>query len=230
VRAALTVAVAQPRVVSGDVVATVAAHAAAVRRARARLVVFPELSLTGYELAAEPVDAADPALAPLAGACSAMGALALVGAPVAGDHIAMLAVDGAGARVAYRKSHPGGDELARFAPGDGPTVLEVDGWRVGLGICRDTGIEEHIAGTAALGVDLFVAGVVHHAHELEVQNARAAAIAQACAAPVALASFAGATGGGYAVTAGRSTILAADGTVLARAGTAPGDVVTATLG
>ncbi len=39
----------------------------------------------------------------------------------------MLAVDAAGVRVAYRKTWLGGNERTRFHPGDGPTVLEVDG-------------------------------------------------------------------------------------------------------
>ncbi|GJO98261.1 hypothetical protein NJB18001_10260 [Mycobacterium marinum] len=46
----LVVAVAQPRTVMGAVAANVDAHAALIRRANARLVVFPELSLTGYQL------------------------------------------------------------------------------------------------------------------------------------------------------------------------------------
>ena len=94
-------------------------------------------------------------------ACAETGTLALAGAPVAGRHIATLAVDGDGARVAYRKRWVHGDEVGRFEPGDPPTAIEVDGLRVGLGICRDTGVDEHVEGVAALGLDLYVAGVVH---------------------------------------------------------------------
>jgi predicted amidohydrolase len=141
----------------------------------------------------------------------------------------MLAVDGAGARVAYRKAHPGGDETARFRPGDGPRVLELDGVRVGLGICRDTGVAAHVEATAALGVDLFAAGVVHHDHELVVQEQRAVHIARTCAAHVVLASAAGPTGGGYARTAGASGIWAPDGTLLAQAGAEPGGIARATV-
>ncbi|MFD9466696.1 nitrilase-related carbon-nitrogen hydrolase [Streptomyces sp. NPDC060027] len=48
----LAVAVAQPRCASPDVAANAVLHAEAVRGAGARVVVFPELSLTGYDLAA----------------------------------------------------------------------------------------------------------------------------------------------------------------------------------
>ena len=94
----------------------------AVRSAQARVVVFPELSLTGYELAAPAIEAGDPRLEPIVTACAATGSLALVGVPLAGDHIAMLAVDGGGVTVAYRKVWLGSEESARFTPGDEPAV------------------------------------------------------------------------------------------------------------
>jgi predicted amidohydrolase len=229
----LTVAVAQPRTVPGDLDAAVVEHAAAVREAAAaRVVVFPELSLTGYALDAPAVDPGDPRLAPLVAACAETGALALAGAPVeedAGRFIATLAVDAEGARVAYRKAHLGGDERHAHAAGDGPVTLDVDGWRVGLGICKDTGVAEHVEAVVALGVDLYLAGLVHHPDELAEQDARGLRIATACGAPVAFASAAGATGPGYEATAGSSTIWSPAGDVLARAGATAGDVAVATL-
>jgi predicted amidohydrolase len=233
VRPPLTIAAAQPACVPGDLAATARAHADAVRAARARVVVFPELSLTGYELAAGPVAPDDAALAPLVEACAATGTLALAGAPVAdGDrvHIATLAVGAAGTTVAYRKTFLGGAEPERFSPGDGPASVDVDGRRVGLGICKDTGVARHVHDTAALAVDVYVAGLVHRPDELPEQDRRGAAIARACDAHVAFASFAGPTGGGYDRTAGTSTIWSPSGSVLARAGTEPGDLARATLG
>jgi predicted amidohydrolase len=218
VRTPLTVAVAQPA-------PTVEAHAEAIRRAEARLVVFPELSLTGYELDADAPDYLDVIRA----ACAETGSIALVGAPIAGDHIATLRVDGEGVTVVYRKSFLGGDELSRFTPGPGPVAIDVDGWRVGLGICKDTGVAQHIEDTAALDPDLYAAGLVHHDHELEELHARAARIARACDSYVAFASFAGPTGGGFAVTAGNSAIYSADGSALARAGADPGGLARFTL-
>ena len=143
-RSPLTIAVAQPQVVAGDVRANARIHADVVRAAGARVVVFPELSLTGYKLDAAPVSADDPRLGPIVSACAEVAAIALVGAPVVGDngrrHIAILRIDGEGATVAYRKMWLGGAEPEHFAPGTMPAVLEIDGWRLGLAICRDTGI------------------------------------------------------------------------------------------
>jgi predicted amidohydrolase len=233
VRPPLTIAVAQPACAAHDVRMNAHAHAAAVRAAQARVVVFPELSLTGYELHAAAVAPGDETLKPIVEACAATGVLALVGAPIRSprgrDHIAMLCVSADGADVAYCKSHLGDDELERFSPGDGPAALEVDGWRLGLGICKDTGVAEHVTGVAALGVDAYLAGLVHRPDELPSQDARGVSIARECAAYVAFASFAGPTGKGYGRTAGCSTIWSPSGAVLARAGAEVGGMARAAI-
>jgi predicted amidohydrolase len=232
VSVSLTVAVAQPRCEPHDPAGNVRAHAEAVREARARVVVFPELSLTGYELDADPVSTRDPTLRPIVEACSERGSVALVGAPIE-EHgrrfIAALLVDATGIGVAYRKSHLGGDEPGRISAGDGATVIDVDGWRLGVGICKDTGMAEHTTATAELGIDVYVAGLVHAREELAEQDARGRRIAAACGSYVAFASFAGPTGGGYDATAGESTIWSPDGSVIARASAAPGDIARAEL-
>jgi len=219
--------------VPGDAWANGVTHARAVTAARARLVVFPELSLTGYELDAGLVEPGDAALEPVVAACAATGSTALVGAPVPGPggraYIAMLAVSPGGVTVLYRKQWIGGDEAIRFSPGDEPTAVEVDGWRIGVGICRDTGIGEHVERMAGLDIDLYAAGLVHRSDELAEQERRAVSIAGRCRAYVAFASFAGPTGGGYDDTAGSSAIWSPAGDVLAQARKKPGDLARATL-
>jgi hypothetical protein len=83
-------------------------------------------------------------------ACAEANSVAFVGAPVAGidgrSHIGTLQIGPDGIHVAYRKCYLGGEEPVRFAPGDGPVAFELDGWRIGLGICKDTGVEQHILG------------------------------------------------------------------------------------
>ncbi|MEU8184351.1 carbon-nitrogen hydrolase family protein [Micromonospora sp. NPDC049044] len=228
-RTPLRLAVAQPLCVPLDVAANALAHAAAVRAAGARVVVFPELSLTGYELDAPVVSVDDPLLTPLVEACAETEALALAGAPVAGDHIAVLAVTGAGVTVAYRKMWLGDAEARRFRPGDAPVVLDVDGWRVGLAVCKDTGVAAHAQRTAALGIDVYAAGVVEAARDTAVIGERARRIAAAHRVWVAVASFAGSTGGGFTETAGRSGVWTPQGEVVGRAGTEPGELVSVSL-
>ena len=231
-RPTLSVAVAQ-LVVAATVEANVAHHAAVVRAADARVVVFPELSLTGYELAADPVEVDDARFWPLVSACAEAGAMALVGAPVMADGarcIATLRVDAHGVSVVYRKLRPGREELAAcFEPGPASAVVEVDGWRLGLGICKDVKTPEQVAATLALGVDAYLAGVVHVPDELDLQDALGAAIARDGDVYVAFASCAGATGGEYDQTAGHSAIWGSGGARLAIAGGGPGDLARAVL-
>jgi len=229
----LVTAVAQPPCVAYDVAANAATHAATIRSAAARVVVFPELSLTGYELDAPPIAVDDPRLRPIVDACAEARCLALVGAPVEGDtgraHIAMLAVDEKGAAIAYRKMSLSPAESKRFTPGVEPAVLDVDGWRLGLGICKDTGIREHAAATSALGMDAYVAGVLEAAADASVPDVRARRIAVDHGVWVAMASFAGSTGGGYDAAAGCSGIWAPDGHSVARVGPEPGALAKAAL-
>ena len=232
-REPLTIAVAQPVCHPGDLEANVLAHATAIRAAGARLVVFPELSLTGYELDEPVVSPDDPRLAPIVDACRETGSVALVGAPVAeaqrSDNIAMLAVDGNGVRVAYRKIWLGTTETVRFSAGTYPAVLELDGWRLGLAICKDAGVPQHWADTAALGIDAYLAGSVKAVDEGDLQDDRARRVATEQGIWVAVASGAGSNGGEYDPAAGRSGIWAADGSVVARAGTDAGEMVRARL-
>jgi predicted amidohydrolase len=234
VREPLTVAAAQPPCVSYEVAANADIHAETVRAAEARVVVFPELSLTGYELDAPAISPEDSALAPIIEACAETGSLALAGAPVPGDadssHIAMLAIEGGGPRVAYRKMWLSTAETNRFTPGSEPVVVEVGGWRLGLAICKDTGVPRHASDTAALGIDAYVAGILEPAADAAVLEERARRIVGDHQVPVALASFAGSTGGGFDEAAGRSAIWTSDGVVAAQAGTEPGAIARATLG
>ena len=123
----------------------------------------------------------------------------------------------------------GGEETQRFSPGGEPGVLEVDGHRIGLAVCKDTGVPEHAAATAALGIEGYAGGVLEFAEDADVPAERSARIASDHGIWVALASFAGSTGGGYDRSAGRSIIRARDGSVLAEAGMSVGEVVWATV-
>ena len=233
VTGSLDIAVAQPAGAHQDLDLNARRHAEAIRAARARVVVFPEMSLTGYHFAAHPVDRSDPRLSSIIEACAATGALALVGAPVhapgGGVSIGMLAIDGEAAEVVYRKIWLGDDEIMHYVPGTEPRVIQVDGWRLGLAICKDTGIESHAAATAGLGIDVYVAGVLEHADDRDVQPARAARVTSTHGVWFAVASFAGSTGEGFIAAAGESAIWRPDGTPAARAGTGVGEFVVATL-
>ncbi len=231
-RSSLVVAAVQPPC-SGDLYESARIHAAAICYAHAHLVVFPELSLTGYELDTTALTTDDVAFQPIQQACAAAGSIALVGAPVLGSagirSIATVRVTPRGVDVVYRKMSLGGAEPDRFSPGDEPAILLLDGWRVGLGICKDVHTDGHIRATVSLGIDAYIAGVVHRPEDLDRQQARGAAIARAHHIAVVFASCAAATGWGFDRTAGHSTIWSPDGAVLDEAGVETSDSAKATL-
>jgi len=196
-RAPLIVAAAQPRCTPFDLSANAAAHAEVVRAARARVVVFPELSLTGYQLDAPAVALDDPVLIGLQRVCAATDSVVLLGAPVGvgtAEHIATLRVDSSGADVVHRKVWLSDAEAVRFTSGPAPAVLELDGWRLGLATCKETGVDDYTDALKRLGVDAYLAGVVHRPDELDTQNARGRRISRQLRVPVVLASAAGPAG------------------------------------
>jgi predicted amidohydrolase len=120
-------------------------------------------------------------------------------------------------------------EAQRFVPGSSPASIEVDGWRLGLAICKDTGVPVHAEATCRLGIDAYVAGVLDSADDASVQDERARRIASDHDVWVVVASFAGSTGGGYELAAAQSRIWSPDGVVVASAGRDIGRVARATL-
>lgn len=231
-RNALKVAAAQPRARLNSLERNVESHAEAVRRANSQLIVFPEMSLTGYAMDAPSIDPSGTALAPLVRACAASNSTALVGAPVdvgGGRGIGVLAVDAAGAQLAYVKMSLGGAEVENFLPGREPATLVIDGWKIGLGVCKDTRIDDHLEATGALGIDLYAAGLVHTPAELGEFDVRAQRITQQFHVPVIFAGFAGSTGGGFDATSGGSGVWDGEGRAIARCGAGCGEIAIAEL-
>lgn len=162
----MRIAVYQGAGVSGDVAANLAvirAQAAHAAAAGARLVVFPELFTSGYDIGrrvhelAEPVDGPLPAA--LAGVARETGIALLTGWPErAGDVVfnaaALIERDGS-VLANHRKLHLfGGDETALYRPGERFTLAELDGVRLGILICYDVEFPEAVRALALAGAEL----------------------------------------------------------------------------
>ncbi|EST24361.1 hypothetical protein N566_25050, partial [Streptomycetaceae bacterium MP113-05] len=134
--------------------------------AGARLLVAPELHLTGYALGdrtAELAEAADgPGARSVARIAAGHGLAVAYGYPErVGDavHNSVQLVGPTGERLAnYRKTHLyGGYETAHFTPGDELVVqAELDGLRLGLLICYDVEFPETVRAHALAGTDLLL--------------------------------------------------------------------------
>lgn len=166
----LTVAAVQAQPVPGDVAGNAAAAARLVARAEgARVVVLPELFLPAYHpptLGADPdtTDVAadadgrvtDVRLDPLRSAAADAGAAVVIGAAVRHPDlrrtISSLVVDPAGTiTAAYDKQQLWSGERDLFDAGRRGATIEVDTWRLGLGVCYDGCFPEHARAAAGDG-------------------------------------------------------------------------------
>jgi len=161
--------------VSGEIernVATVARLTADAADHGAGLVVFPELFLCCYDLGLherepERFDMApdDARLDPIREACRAGSIWAVVSGSIQdgdGRTISALVVDRGGAVVArYDKQLVDPDELPLFRPGRGGCIVDVEGWNLALGVCRDATFPEHARAAALDGADGYLCPISH---------------------------------------------------------------------
>lgn len=221
----MIVAAAQIAVRAGDVAGNAALHlryAEAAAAGGARLLVFPELSLTGYELgvAREHVmNPADAVLDALRAQAVRSAMHIVVGAPLAGPdgalHIGAIVLQADGGVSTYRKVHVHESELGVFSPGPGGDDLALEGNGVALAICADASQPGHAAAAARRGAAVYAVGAMID----EGAYARKAALLEGYARghgiAVLLANYAGETGG--EVSGGRSAVWREDGRVVAMA-------------
>jgi predicted amidohydrolase len=162
----LTLAVAQSIAVPGNLVRSIRDHTRLALDAAdrgARIVVFPELSLTGYDRRLTPHDAltpTDPRLHPLQAIADAHELTIVVGAPVAsarGLHIGALSILPGRPAQTYLKQYLHQGEEVTFAPGEGGAPLCVGGHTVRIAICADITHPEHARAAADAGARLYVA-------------------------------------------------------------------------
>jgi predicted amidohydrolase len=218
----LTIAAAQSASVSGDISANLARHLRFCTTAAeqgVQLLVFPELSLTGYEpglARSNAIRPDDSRLYPLRHLAESTHMTAVVGAPVLDDkdqlHIAVLAICPNGSVVIYTKEHLHPGEERTFAPGLGGPMLRVEDTAVALAICADTTYPEHAASAAARGANVYAAGVLIGEKGYARDTALLAQYARQHTMAVLMANHSAPTGGW--VSAGKSALWSEDGRIV----------------
>jgi len=167
----LRIAAAQSVSVPGDIAANVAAHCNFIAEASAcnvDIVVFPELSLCGYELpliGACALQPDDEVLAPIRELASGKAISVVVGAPILSTsnriHIGAITFLPSGETSIYCKQHlhPGEERFASACASPCNTY-QVGGEAIALAICADTAHEQHPQAAAAVGASLYLASVL----------------------------------------------------------------------
>lgn len=224
---AITIAAAQSISVPLDVATNVQEHLRLVDAAAehgVQWLVFPELSLTGYELAAMPrlvLDADHALLAPLRDAAARTGMAITVGAPVAlpGAHlpaIGAITLRPDGSHATYAKHHLHGSETQFATPGPAPVHVQALGpLQIAGAICADTNHPTHAAQAAQAGAKVYAAGILTSENGYAAEAPLWQSYAREHGMVVLIANHGGPSGS-Y-VSAGRSGIWNRSGKLVAEA-------------
>lgn len=234
-----SIAVAQTCPVRGDVSANFDEHARLARLAAAegaQVVMFPELSLTGYELdLAEGLAFAedDPRLAPLLDLAGSSGTILVVGAPVRVGpllHIGAFVLGPDRTARLYTKRRLGAfppsavcdsldgpvppAEATVFRPGDHDPLVRFGDGTAAIAVCADIGAPAHPQRAADRGADTYLACMFVIPSDYDGEVAKLSHYARQHRMLTALANFGGPSGG--LRSAGRSAIWSETGDLLVR--------------
>jgi NAD+ synthase (glutamine-hydrolysing) len=224
------IALSQMNAVVGDIAGNeqrIRDGIAAARDGGARLVLFPELAVSGYppeDLLLKEHFLADvrAAVERLAGA--AEGIVAVVGFPERADDVynaAAVLADGELQGI-YRKVHLPNygvfDEMRYFQSGPGGAVIEVDGVKVGLTVCEDIWVPGAPESDEALAGATLIVNISASPYQLGKGLRRERMVAQRAADTFAAMAFCALVGGqDELVFDGHSFVCDHDGNVIARA-------------
>jgi predicted amidohydrolase len=234
-----SIAVAQTCPVAGDVPANLEEHVRLARLAAAAgatVVVFPELSLTGYELelAGElAFSENDARLAPLLDLAASAGVTLIVGGPVrlgSSLHIGAFILHPGRTSDVYTKHRLGAfppsarcdscdgtvpaAEATVFQPGERNTLIGLGSHVAAVAVCADIGNPAHPQRAAERGADTYLASMFVIPSDFDGEVLKLSRYAVQHGMLTALANFASPSGG--LRSAGRSSLWSPGGELLAQ--------------
>lgn len=166
----LSIGLAQLPIVKGDVAKNLVTHLEYVERAAAagaNVVVFPELSLTGYELELlEPLAMAKSAelFDALSAAAITHNSVIIAGCPLVSEghkpQIGAVICFPSGQREFYAKQHLHDGENVYCSAGGESYLMTVNDIRIALAICADFSSPAHADAAAAQQADVYIASAL----------------------------------------------------------------------
>lgn len=217
------IAAAQSISMAGDIAANIQRHLCFMQVAvehRVEFLLFPELSLTGYERAQAgelAIDPEDARLQPLRDLARDSGMTTVIGAPVrlpGSDEvlIAALVFGVDGAIGVYTKQYLHAGEELVFSPGRGGAGVWIDADHIELAVCADFAQAIHARQAAQSGATLYAASVLITEGGYATDTRLLAGYAAEHHMAVLMANHGGATGGWE--SAGRSAFWSEEGTLM----------------
>src|SRR5262245_2295899 len=217
----MKIGISQTRPITGDVQGNIANHKQWIERAVAdgvELIIFPELSLTGYEptLAEDlATDEGDPRFDNFQALSDAHDITIGVGVPMKHEHgtcISLLLFQPHQARCVYAKSHLHPDKEAFFVRGRSTPHVRVKQTNVALAICYEISVPEHLESALGYGPGIYLTSVAKFVNGIDTALERLAQVAADCALPVVMANCVGVCDGGQC--AGRTSVWNHRGSLL----------------
>ncbi len=219
----MKVCMAQTKPIKGEIQHNIANHKRLIDLALAHgtnIIIFPELSLTGYEPSLAKELAIQPDNSQLDGfqVISNTHSLTIgVGMPTqseAGLHISMVLFQPHAPRLTYSKKYLHADEEPFFVSGANFPSLPIQQINTAIAICYELSIPQHAADAHQSGAELYIASVAKTAAGLKQANKRLADIARTYNMPVLLANCVGPSDN--FVSAGGTAVFSSQGTLLAQ--------------
>jgi predicted amidohydrolase len=221
----LTISLAQVSVLKGDVSANLINHLEMITQSSsfgANVVVFPELSLTGYELelaASLAFDQNPLSFTELSQAARKHDIVVIAGCPLRNDHSEKPTIGAVicfpnGAVDFYSKQYLHSGEEKYCSAGREDYQFSIKGRRVSLAICADFSMPEHSLNASKLGADLYLASALISESGYDADAKILSKIATSHQFPVLLSNHISRTGGWLAC--GNNTVWDANGQVVFR--------------
>ncbi|WMN59462.1 carbon-nitrogen hydrolase family protein [Pseudoalteromonas xiamenensis] len=234
----VTIGLAQLPVARGDISENLSNHLNLIETAAQRgcdLLVFPELSLTGYELdLAESLALAldSPHLNSLSETATSNKINVLVGAPLWQDDsrkptIGAIVCFSDGHREFYSKQYLHDGEEQYCSSGDHDYAFTLNGFKMAVAVCADFCASEHSARAKAQGADLYLVSALISEKGFSVDSELLSAIAERNKMPTLLCNHISKTGGWQAH--GHNSIWTAEGTLAFSSNHKDGGIVCCTI-
>lgn len=201
----MRICAAQTRPVTGDVQKNIGHHKRLIDLAisnGADMIIFPELSLTGYEpalareLATVPGDSRFDVFRKISNAGQIIIGAGIPTKNNSGICISMILFRPHMARQVYSKKYLHPDEEEFFTSGQNFAGFTVNKTNIALAICYELSVPEHAENAFESGAEVYIASVAKYASDTERAVKRLADIAQKYSMTVLMANSVGPADGG----------------------------------
>ena len=200
----MKICMAQTRAVKGDIQENIKNHERMIATAishGARIIIFPELSITGYEPAlAESLamDSDDHRLDAFQEISNANQITIGVGVPTKqrdGVCISLIVFQPGAPRKIYSKKYLHPDEEPFFISGENFPVIRISAFNLALAICYEISIQKHAKTAFENGAEIYIASVAKSVMGVNYAERRLSKIAKEYSAPVLMSNCVGKSDG-----------------------------------